>query len=527
MVLVAGMVAGAVLAFGFIRGSADTMVSYAPSDTAVYANLDLAPSGAQQLDLNGLLGQFPGLSGASRDATINQWLDSALSPAGLSHTDIRSWLGSQLSLLVLKSDGATPAEVALLSCTNQVAAQSMFNKFKSGPLGTVQRWTSASYDGVTIHVGEDSSGDESVWAITPDTVVIGTTEGAVDEVIDTSQGKHDRLTSAPDYTAVQARVPSDRIAFLYLDVPALRALVPSADAAAFASALSGYQGIGEAVVATSSGLTVTGTVDFDRSKLSAAARASLGVAAHANGALAFVPERAFGFIAVVGLPQMLKSLTSLAGSGLGASGSEALQQLGITGPGGVLSHLTGDAGIEVEQVPGAQVPSGSLLLATDGSAGVQGFLDRLAETVCSAESSACGSPSPTHTTYRGVTVSSITITGVDAAQLSPSWAVDNGWAIIASTPAEVRAVIDAKQGDNITTSPAYRTVAGKVGTSNDGMVYLNVHSLVAAIRAVLPPDVQQAFDDQVAPYLAPVQAIGSSNTAFSDHIATTEFILIG
>src|SRR5579859_7918956 len=157
-VVVAGGVAAAVLTFSFLRGSADSMVAFAPSDTSVYVNLDLDPSGGQKLALNGILSKFPGLGG-SRDATINQWLDSALQPAGLSHADVRTWLGSQLSLVVLGSTGdVTPAEVALMSSTNDTAAQAMFAKYKSGPLGHTQRWTTATYDGVTVNAGQDPSG---------------------------------------------------------------------------------------------------------------------------------------------------------------------------------------------------------------------------------------------------------------------------------------------------------------------------------------------------------------------------------
>ncbi len=525
-VLVAGGIAAAVLAFGFLRGSADAMVSFAPSDTAVYANLDLQPSGGQLLSLNDILGKFPGLSGGSRDATINQWLDSGLAQSGLSHRDVRSWLGSQLSLIVLRgSDAATPAEVSLLASTNDSAAQAMFATFKSGPVGTTQRWTSANYDGVTVHAGQDPSGATDIWAISAHTVIVGTSETAVDEVIDTSQGKHAGLASEADYTAVQARVPADRLAFLYLDVPRLGALIPSAGSLGVSSALSGYAGIGEAVVASSSGITVTGTINFDPAKLSAAARATLGVAAHTNGALAYIPGDAFGFVTLVGLPQTLKSLVSLAVPGLGASGSQALDQLGITGASGIISHFTGDAGVEVEQLPGAHVPSGALLIATDSSTAAQSFLDQLATTLCSA-AQGCGSSAATQQTYKGVTISSITIGGADASQLSPSWAVDGGWAIVASTPAEVRAIIDAKRGGNITTSPQYQAVARQVETSNNGMFYLNVQALVAAVRAVLPADVGATFDQQVAPYLAPVGAIGSSSRSFSDHILTTVFVLI-
>jgi hypothetical protein len=524
-VLVAGGVAAAVLAFGFLRGSADSMVSFAPSDTAVYVSLNLDPSGGQKLALNNILGKFPGLSGGSRDATINGWLDSGLQSSGLSHRDVRTWLGAQISLIVLRNaHSAIPAEVSLIASTNDAAAQAMFAKFKSGPLGHTQRWTTATHDGVTVHAAQDSSSGTTVWAVTAHSVIVGTSQAAVDEVIDTSQGKHANLASQSDYTAVQARIPSDRLAFLYLDMPHLAALVPSA-VPGVSAALRGYQGIGEAVVASSSGISVSGTIDFDAAKLSAAARATLGVAAHSNGALAYVPGRAFGFVTLVGLPQLLKNVVSLAGASLGASGGDALNQLGITGASGIISHLTGDAGIEVEQLPGANVPSGALLLATDGSAALQNFLDQLASTLCSA-AQGCGSSTATRQTYRGVAISTITIRGTDSSQLSPSWAMVNGWAIVASTPAEVRAVIDAKHGTSITTSPQYQAVAGQVDTTNNGMFYLNVQALITAVRAVLPADVRATFDQQIAPYVTPVQAIGASSRSYSDHIATSEFVLI-
>jgi len=308
---------------------------------------------------------------------------------------VRTWLGSQVSLIVLRSSAGTiPAEVSLIASTNDSAAQAMFAKFKSGPVGHAQRWTTATYDGVTLNAAQDSSGGTTVWAITAHTVIVGTSETAVDEVIDTSQGKDANLASQTDYTAVQARIPSDRIAFLYLDMPHLGALIPSTAVAGVSGSLRGYQGIGEAVVASSSGISVSGTIDFDAAKLSAAARATLGVAAHTNGALAYVPGRAFGFVTLVGLPQLLKSVVSLAGSSLGASGSDALNQLGITGSSGIISHLTGDAGIEVDQLPGASVPSGALLLATDGSTALQNFLDQLANTLCTA-AQGCGSSTAT------------------------------------------------------------------------------------------------------------------------------------
>jgi hypothetical protein len=46
------------------------------------------------------------------------------------------------------------------------------------------------------------------------------------------------------------------------------------------------------------------------------------------------------------------------------------------------------------------------------------------------------------------------------------------------------------------------------------------------VRTALPADFRVYFDQQVAPYLAPIQAIGSSAQFFRDHVATSEFVLI-
>ena len=78
---------------------------------------------------------------------------------------------------------------------------------------------------------------------------------------------------------------------------------------------------------------------------------------------------------------------------LNREGCTHLQQLGITGSSGIINHLTGDAGVEVEQVEGTQVPSGALLIGTNSSGAAQSFLDGLTRTACSA-ANACGSCAP-------------------------------------------------------------------------------------------------------------------------------------
>ena len=130
VVVVAGT-AGGILGFRLLGGSGDSLAAMAPSDTVVYVNAHLDPSAGQKLALNGLLDKFPSLGGSSRDATINGWIDSLLQPSGLTHGDVRPWLGSDISFVVPSgalssfspsSSGSPPDAVLLVSSTNDSQA---------------------------------------------------------------------------------------------------------------------------------------------------------------------------------------------------------------------------------------------------------------------------------------------------------------------------------------------------------------------------------------------------------------------
>jgi hypothetical protein len=98
-VVVAGAVAGGVFAFRFVRGSADTAVAMAPSDSALYASFNLDPPGSQKMALNDLLNKFPAVSSESqRDTWINLAIDNLGKEAGLTHADVRPWVGPQLAV---------------------------------------------------------------------------------------------------------------------------------------------------------------------------------------------------------------------------------------------------------------------------------------------------------------------------------------------------------------------------------------------------------------------------------------------
>jgi hypothetical protein len=227
--------------------------------------------------------------------------------------------------------------------------------------------------------------------------------------------------------------------------------------------------------------------------------------------------------ALTGLQQTLKSvLTTIAPPG--SAIDSTLRQFGVTGSGGIITHLSGDAGIEVDQVAGQTVPAGALLFDTDSTTAAQTFLDNLMSSVCQ-QSNACDPSQVTKQVDNGVTISSVPVSGAASSGVQPAWAVSNGWAIIASSPAEVRAVLDSHtSGSTISTSPTYQAVTSHVGTSNNGVLYVDVPAVLRAIRTALPPSAQASYDSSAAPYLNHFGAVELATRNASDHMTFTLFV---
>jgi hypothetical protein len=128
---------------------------------------------------------------------------------------------------------------------------------------------------------------------------------------------------------------------------------------------------------------------------------------------------------------------------------------------------------------------------------------------------------------QGVTISSVPVAAAAGSGVDPAWAVEKGWAIIGSNPAEVRSVLDShSSGSNITTSPSYRAVTSRVGGANNGMFYVDVPSVLRAIRNALPVDARTSFDATAGPYVNHLGAVELSSRNAPDHLTFSLFVQI-
>jgi len=128
---------------------------------------------------------------------------------------------------------------------------------------------------------------------------------------------------------------------------------------------------------------------------------------------------------------------------------------------------------------------------------------------------------------QGVTISSVPLSGGAGVGVEPSWAVINGWAIVGSSPAEVRAALDSHaSGSGIGKSSAFQTATSHVTATSNDLFYMDVPAVVSAIRNILPPAAQASFDRKVAPYLSPIGAVALSGVSASGHFTFTFFVQI-
>ena len=506
-VLALGVVsAAAVLLLVKPSGSVEKMVP-ATADVMAVANLD--PSVTQKVNLLRAVHSFPDYK---TDKAITDKLDGILKDAGLSFSgDIQPWLGSEIGASVrlkLKSPAVgsaadSPAAFYAVS-RDDTKARATLAKLRASTWAKNYRWKDETYNGITISVGTptDTSGKTGAYSIVDHVVVLATSSALIHEIIDTDQGRAPRLVDSSDYTATLAGLPSDRLGLVYVNgksvVTNVKKDMATTPALGLAlknvNDLDALQGIGATLSANGDGLLTDVLVKFDQSKLSPATREALAHPGRADTLVSWIPKASDAFLSITSLNRTIQ--TVLDQSGNTASVKAGTDAVGLTGPAGILPHLTGDAGLEVSFGQNG-LPAGAILLGTDNASTMNAFFARLLALAEGAAGSSFGSPpgvtvtppasSLSRTTYRGVVITSWAsplLGQLGAGEtFIPSYAVLDGMGILASTPAEVKAIIDAHKGAaTIASDPTYKTSSAASLAKPSAIVYVDIARLLNAIR---------------------------------------------
>ena len=543
--------AGAVLALGAVSAAAvlilakqtSTIEKMVPASADVIAVANLDPSVAQKVNLLRAVHSFPDYK---TDKAIADKLDLALKDSGFTFSsDIQPWLGSQIAfsaqLNLVKTENSPSAFYAV--SRDDAKAQAMLAKVRASTWGKKFQWKDETYNGFAISIATptDKSQKALAYSFVDHVVVVATSSAMIHEIIDAEQGRAARLVDSNDYKATLAALPSDRLGYVYVNGKSLVAGVKKemATTPAFSLALKNLndvdalQGIGATLSANGDGILADVLVKVDQSKLSPATRDAFAHAGKADVLVKWIPKASDGFLAITGLNKTIQA--ALDQSGNQAAIKSSTDIAGLTGPGGVLPHLTGDAGLEVE-LGSEGIPAGAILLGTDDARSMNAFFARILALADGAAVSNFGS-SPlraarvTTTTYRGVVITSWAspaLAGLGASALSPSYAVLDGMGILASTPAEVKAIIDThKDGASIASDPTYKSASTGSLASPSGIIYLDIAKLVDAIRkSPLGTQAGLGSGSALSANMGPVKAVILTASSQADRATERFFVIV-
>src|SRR2546421_59963 len=282
-----------------------------------------------------------------------------------------------------------------------------------------------------------------------------------------------------------------------------------------------YSLVDHVVVAASSAAMIHEIIDTDQGRSARMVdSADFNATGRPDAVLRWIPKTSDGFLAFSNLDKSIKTLLDQYGSD--ASVKASADAVGLTGPQGILPHLTGDLGVEVE-LGNNSIPSGAILIGTNDPAAMNAFFGKLVGLAA-----ATGQQKPgagiTRTTYRGTVITSWTSSSLGGPGLAPSTADLDGMGIVASSPAEMRAVIDAHAaGSNITANPTYQAASAASLSKPAGIVFVNLERVVSALEK-LPTS--SSIDTKTAAYLAPLKAFMLTATSQAGTAVERLFIAI-
>jgi hypothetical protein len=528
LALIAGIVvivlaiAAAAGAYFMMRGSPEEVLTKVPAsaDVVVVAHLD--PSASQKMNLFRMAGKFPSL-GSREQLTrhLDEWLDQALTDSGLTHDDL-SWVGGEAGGYVDLSTG-TPSFAILFAADDEAGAKAAMQKIRDAD---DQSYTTTTIDGVEVFVADSS--DHATMAIVDGVAVFAGGQDAMTAVIDTSHGAASVETD-PVFQGVLDRLPEDNLGFAFVNVQEVTKLLTSLPGVVSslpdtAGQLEGAQGVGMSLSAGSDGLAVDMVTTTDPSKLTREQLDQLAASDGPNPMLDLVPKNAYTVMAINGLASGLEQSIEQAAQ-LDPGTARMIEKLHLTGPHGVLSHLTGNLAVQVGPGSGLLPIGGSVLIGVDDTDAVRSWLDTNLQTLIAGADPFGGSGGFAWRTeeYSGVTITYLN--PLDSpASLPIAYAVVDRAVVIATSVNGVEDAVDLQQdGGGITTAPGYTAATnGMPGTET--VVYVDVQAILSAVQAIVPSDAYREFQDAGGKNLEPITVVVAGSE--SDENGSTSRLLI-
>jgi hypothetical protein len=545
VVLLGGVAFAGVMLVDKLSATPDQMAKMVPAKDQAYVTAFLDPGADQALNLRDLLKRFPALERKEAGKAIDEGLEELLRPSGLSFVrDIKPWLGTQIAVSGRMDDDGNPELVVMFASKDDAKALETMKRVEGLSSNADIDWSTETYQGIDVRVSRPTNPDAGVsfgplggqvaYAIVDHALVLANGLDRMKEVIDADLGNGEAISDDPNFEKARDALPDEVLGMAYVNLgDVLDTVIPELQAGiGFAElpeecdkdqfnktfdALRAYRGVALSTTAESNGLAIDVAVAIDRSKLPSDAPEGESSDPHQNVALSFTPQGAFGVIAADGAASLAAQFEQTER----CADAEARKELEAFGVKDILSNLSGDIGVEVNPGKAGAAPGGALIASVKDEDKMRASLDKLATKL--AEESDSG-VEPKSETYKGVTIESVQPDPSDD-ELVPAWAVTDGAVIVATSPEEVKAAIDAHEGADITTDPTFQQTAEQVDVEGLAFAYIDVRRVLTAYAAALP-DFENDDFEPVLDNIRPVKATALSANADGDVVTARWFFLI-
>src|SRR5438093_1332536 len=233
-----------------------------------------------------------------------------------------------------------------------------------------------------------------------------------------------------------------------------------------------------------------------------------------------IPSSSDGFFAFANVNRTIHSALDQAGPD--PSVRKATDSAGLTGPQGILQHLTGDFAVEAE-LDRSAFPSGAVMLGTDDATRMRNFFNGILGLAAGGQVGRS-----TTSTYRGGTITTMAIPGIGTQDhFLPAFAVLDGMGILASTPTELKAIIDAHKDHTAITRDATYGAAATASLPNPVSVfYLDLAKIVKAIETAPAGSAVQGLHLKATANLTPLRAFMLTSESGPDGIVERFVVLV-
>lgn len=462
-------VAGYLLLFS---AATDRAAALAPARTAVYVNVYLQPSTAQQMNLGELIGRLPGFADeASLDEKVDQVVQNLLSGTGVDYREqVKPWLGNQVAIAGWPTDGdlAQPEAVVIAEVKDRDAAEASLADLAAETGG--DGFTAETYEGVEVQVGEGTA-----YAFVDEMLVISDAPGPIRAAVDTAGDGS--LAERADFQSTMAGLPADHLASAFIDLAAL------AESTGAQDELAAVSTAGAALVAEADGLRLSGSAPFDAGEAAPSSATSFALGSEPSSLVDWMPDDTIAEVVIFGLRQTLEDAEAAIGatpegeeitSTLDTFRALAAFGLGVDLDEDILPLLDREVGLAITGFGDDGVPSGQLLLRPEDADAAVDALERLADGLAGTLGAELSSED-----LDGTEITTLVIPDIGEV----AYAIADGIVIIGMGSDDVVAALEAHaDGATLGASEAYAATFALAGGRAGNEAYVDVGAVVELLE---------------------------------------------